>query len=55
MDLFCVTYSLFFSFFVKFGYRAVRHNQIEVELRPFIEIFQEEHLKTDFLNKETSA
>ena len=37
------------------GTTQYRHNQSEVELRHQIEVYEGEHLKTDFSDKETSA
>ena len=31
------------------------HNQIEVDLRDYVEAYEGEHLKIDFFDKETSA
>ena len=32
-----------------------RHNQTEVGLRNYIEVYEGDHLKTDLFDKETSA
>ena len=37
------------------GNTQYRHNQSEVELKHYIEVYEGEYLKTDFFNKETSA
>ena len=38
-----------------FGTMQYKHDQSEVELRHYIEVYEGEHLKTDFFDKETSA
>ena len=37
------------------GTTQYRHNQSEVELRHYIEVYEGEHLKTDFFDKKTSG
>ena len=55
MNLFYVTFSASLNLFVNMGITYYRHNQSEAELRYYIEVYKQEHLKSDFFDKEPSA